>query len=307
MANYFDQDTFVYRDGEFLKAAEATSHLYGQTLHYGYGVFEGIRAYENVEGETKIFKAIEHFDRLKRSAALLSLPYTWTTAQLIEASYEVLRLNGHKEAYVRPLVYAPANMGFNPNEYSHIVIETWPMQPFLGEKLLSVFISSFQRPNPKGFKIEAKACGHYVNSILASYEAKKNGYDEALLCDMNGLIAEAPGANIFIEKDGKLFTPALGNILPGITRATVLELAAALKVEVEEKQITTEELFAADSAFFCGTAAEVVGIGSVDKKEFPMRWSESVGARIQAAYKELVREKFSNTKYSAKEKSEALQ
>ncbi|MBW7838287.1 MAG: branched-chain amino acid transaminase [Chitinophagaceae bacterium] len=307
MANYFNQHTFVYRDGEFLRAAEATSHLYGQTLHYGYGVFEGIRAYETIEGTTKIFKAVEHFDRLKRSAQLLSLPYTWTTAQLIDASYEVLRRNGHKEAYIRPLVYAPANMGFNPNEYSHIVIETWPMQPFLGEKLVSVFLSSFQRPNPKGFKIEAKACGHYVNSILASYEAKANGYDEALLCDMNGYVAEAPGANIFLEKNGMLITPALGNILPGITRATVIELANALNIRVEEKPVTTEELFIADSAFFCGTAAEVIGIASVNKNSFSMPWNESLGAKIQAAYKDLVRENFSNSKYLIKDKMEAAQ
>ncbi|MCO6498317.1 MAG: branched-chain amino acid transaminase [Chitinophagaceae bacterium] len=304
MANYFDENTFVYRDGEYLKAADALTHLYGQTLHYGYGAFEGIRAYETVTGATKIFKAKEHFDRLERSAKLLNLPYHWTTGELIEASYEVLKRNNHKAAYVRPLVYAPANMGFNPNEKSHIVIETWPMQPFLGEKLLSVFISSYQRPNPKGFKIEAKACGHYVNSILASHEAKANGYDEALLFDMDGYVAEAPGANIFMEKDGKLFTPALGNILPGITRATVIELANVLGISVEEKQITPEELLAADSAFFCGTAAEVIGIASINKKDFPKPWSDSIGARIQAAYHDLVREDFSDRKYSAKEKLE---
>jgi branched-chain amino acid aminotransferase len=165
------------------------------------------------------------------------------------------------------------------------------MQPFLGEKLLKVMSSSFQRPNPKGFKIHAKASGHYVNSILASQEAKANGFDEALLSDMNGFVAEGPGANIFYEKGGKLFTPALGNILPGITRATVLELCDTLGIPVEEKLFTTGELKQADAAFFCGTAAEIIGFESLDEYEFPLSWNKSVSRKIQSAYKNLVIEK----------------
>jgi branched-chain amino acid aminotransferase len=182
-------------------------------------------------------------------------------------------------------------MSFNPNTESFTVIETWEMAPFLGEKLLKVMTSSFQRPNPKGFKIEAKAAGHYVNSIMASHEAKANGYDEALLTDMNGFIAEGPGANMFFEKDGKLYTPATGNILPGITRATVLELCAELEIPVEQGQYTLEQLKKADTAFFCGTAAEVIGWSSIDNYAFPLPWKESQSRKIQLAYKDKVIER----------------
>ena len=168
----------------------------------------------------------------------MNMPYHWTTEELIEATYEVLERNNLQDAYIRPVVYAPANMSFVQNTESFIVIEVWEMEPFLGEKLLRVMTSSFQRPNPKGFKIEAKAAGHYVNSILASQEAKAKGYDEALLTDMNGFVAEGPGANMFYEKDGKLFTPSTGNIFPGITRATVFEICDELDIPVEEKLIT---------------------------------------------------------------------
>ena len=151
--------------------------------------------------------------------------------------------------------------------------------------------SSFQRPNPKAFKIEAKATGHYVNSILASQEAKGKGYDEALLTDMNGFIAEGPGANMFYERNGKLFTPPSGNILPGITRATVLDICDELNIEVEEKLFRAEELKTADAAFFCGTAAEVIGWESLDGVSFRKEWNETVSRRIQLAYKDRVIEK----------------
>ena len=154
----------------------------------------------------------------------MNMPFTWKVDELIEATYEVLRRNDLQDAYIRPLIYAPANMTFSVNTESFIVIEAWKMLPFLGEKLLQVMTSSFQRPNPKGFKIEAKATGHYVNSILASQEAKAKGFDEALLLDMNDHVAEGPGANFFVEKQGVLYTPKPGNILPGITRATVIEI-----------------------------------------------------------------------------------
>ncbi len=291
MTSYYNNDTIIYSNGEFVKAAEAKMDLYSQSLHYGYSVFEGIRSYKTVNGETKIFKEVEHYERLKNSAAALNMPYHWTTEELIDATYEVLKQNNLGDAYIRPVVYAPANMKFDVNEKSFIVIEAWEMQPFLGEKLLRVMTSSFQRPNPKGFKIHAKAAGHYVNSILASQEAKANGYDEALLLDMNDYVAEAPGANLFFEKDGKLFTPALGNILPGITRATVLEICNELNIEVEEKFFTVDKLKQADAAFFCGTAAEVIGFESLDEYKFPLNWNESVSRKIQLAYKDKVVEK----------------
>jgi branched-chain amino acid aminotransferase len=176
-------------------------------------------------------------------------------------------------------------------EEANIMICAWEWGAYLGEKTLRLGISTFQRPNPKSIFIEAKATGHYVNSILATSEAKRNGYDEALLLDQNGNIAEGPGANIFIEKNGKLVTPSLGHILPGITRQTVIELCRNLDIEIEERQITVNELLTSDSAFYCGTAAEIIGIASVDETIFPMRWSETLGASLQRAYKNLVLEK----------------
>ena len=288
---YYNENTILYLNGAFVKAVDAKMDLYSQSLHYGYSVFEGIRSYKTVNNETKIFKAIAHFERLKNSADAINMPYHWTTEELINATYEVLKRNDLQDAYVRPVVYAPANMSFVKNERSFIVIEVWLMQPFLGDKLLRVMTSSFQRPNPKGFKIQAKAAGHYVNSILASQEAKAEGFDEALLLDMNDFVAEGPGANVFYEKDGKLFTPALGNILPGITRATVLEICSELEIPVEEKQFTTSELKDADAAFFCGTAAEVIGWESLDDTKFPKPWNKTVGRIIQERYMHKVIEK----------------
>lgn len=288
---YYNTNTFIYLNGEILKASEAKIDLYSQTLHYGYGVFEGIRSYKTVKGETKIFKEEAHFERLRNSANALNMPYPWSDEELIKASYEVLNLNELQDAYIRPLVYSPANMSFNPNKESFIVIETWQMQPFLGEKLLRVMTSSFERPNPKGFKIEAKATGHYVNSILASQEAKAKGFDEALLNDMYGFIAEGPGANVFIENNGTLYTPQLGNILPGITRATVFQICEVLDIPVVKKQIASDEIHGADSAFFCGTAAEIIGMESLDDISFAKKWEQSLGSKIQKAYKNLVIQK----------------
>lgn len=288
MAQYYNDQTVLFLNGTFVKASDAKMDFYSQSLHYGYSVFEGIRSYKTVKGETRIFKAEEHFDRLRQSALSMNMPYTWTNEELIEATYETLRLNQLSDAYIRPLVYAPANMSFNLNKESFIVIEVWEMGLFLGDKLLRVMTSSFQRPNPKAFAIHAKAGGHYVNSILASQEAKARGFDEALLLDMNGLVAEGPGANVFIEKDGKLYTPSLGNILPGITRKTVLELCNELAIPAEEKKLTPEEVKNADAAFFCGTAAEVIGWESLDDYRFPLAWKDSVCRTIQIAYKNRV-------------------
>lgn len=296
---YYNEKTFIYLNGEIVKASEAKIDLYSQTLHYGYGVFEGIRSYKTAEGKTKVFKEEAHFTRLKNSAKALNLPYAWSNDELIKASHQILKLNNLQDAYIRPIVYAPANMNFTPNKESFIVIEAWQMQPFLGEKLLNVMTSSFERPNPKGFKIEAKATGHYVNSILASQEAKANGYDEALLLDINGFVAEGPGANFFVEKNDTLYTPQLGNILPGITRATILEICDELEISVVEKQITISEVHGADSAFFCGTAAEVIGIATLDKIPFTKPWNETQSIKIQKAYKELAIEKNYKTAFHA--------
>ncbi|MCG2617713.1 branched-chain amino acid transaminase [Terrimonas sp. NA20] len=300
MASYYNEHTVLWLNGEFVKASEAKMDLYSQSLHYGYSVFEGIRSYKNIHGETKIFKAKEHYERLAESSRLMNMPYTWTVDELIAANYEVLKRNNMQDAYIRPVVFAPANMSFAKNTESFIAIQVWEMQPFLGEKLLRIKTSSYQRPNPKGFNIQAKAGGHYVNSILASQEAKAAGYDEALLTDMNGFIAEGPGANIFFEKEGTLFTPALGNILPGITRATVLELCNELDIPVEEGQYSLEQLKEADTAFFCGTAAEVIGWESIDETKFPGNWNDSISKKIQTAYKDRVTESSQKSKVKSK-------
>ncbi|MEN9446616.1 MAG: Branched-chain-amino-acid transaminase [Bacteroidota bacterium] len=284
---YFNNDTIIFLDGEYVKAAEAGVNLYNQTMHYGNGVFEGIRSYETEQG-TKIFKAKEHYDRLHYSAEKMHIKLNYTVEELEQISYEVLKRNNLTDAYLRPLVYLGPNMSLQPVEEVHVVIMAWEWGKYLGDKMLRLGLSSFQRPNPKSCHVEAKVVGHYTNSILATTEAKQNGYDEALLTDMNGYIAEGPGANFFMEKDGKLFTAPLGNILAGITRATVIELAQKLNIPIEEKFFTPEDIKTADAAFFCGTAAEVIGIESLDDYAFPLNWKDSKGAIIQRNYMNLV-------------------
>jgi len=290
MASYYNENTIVYLDGSYMPASEAKVDLYSQSLHYGYAVFEGIRAYKTWSGSTKIFKPVEHFQRLHQSARAMNIPCLFQVDELIKTTYALLLKNDLQDAYIRPLIYLPANMSFTASDHSHLVIEVWKMAPFLGDQLLRVMTSSFQRPNPKGFRIEAKATGHYVNSILASQEAKAAGYHEALLTDMNGFVAEGPGANVFFEKNGKLYTPPCGNILPGITRATIIEICQTLEIPVEEKLFNTDELKQGEAAFFCGTAAEVIGWESLDGQAFQKPWNQSIGKVIQEAYKNRVLE-----------------
>lgn len=288
--NYYNEKTILYADGEFLKAAEAKTDLYGQSLHYGYAIFEGIRAYDTANG-VKVFKAKEHYERLKRSCELVNIPFTYTTDELTDITYKVLEKNNFKDAYIRPLVHCSPNMTLSRPDKVHLMICAWEWGAYLGDKLLRVNISSFCRPNPKSIKVEAKVAGHYINSILATTEAKDKGYDEGLLLDGNGYLAEGPGANLFFEKNGKLYTPQTGNILPGITRATVLEIAKELNIEVEQGLYKPEDLFTADCGFYCGTAAEIVGMASVDDKPFKKEWKNTIGPVIQKAYKDKVLEK----------------
>ena len=285
---YYNNETLIYLNGKFVKASETSTDLYSQTLHYGYGVFEGIRAYATENG-TSVFKSKQHYERLKNSAELISIPFNFDVDQLVEATYELLERNKLSDAYVRPLVFCDPNMSLSrPNNVS-IMICAWEWGAYLGDKQLRLKVSSYCRPHPKSVKIEAKVCGHYVNSILATNEAKDHGFDEALLLDSDGFIAEGPGANLFFEKDGVLFTPQLGNILPGITRATVLEMAANFGIEVNQGQFQLDKLQSADSAFYCGTAAEIIGIESVDDYKFPLDWNDSIGKKLQSDYSELVR------------------
>ncbi|ASZ11515.1 branched-chain amino acid transaminase [Chitinophaga pendula] len=294
MYSYYNENTILYLDGAYAKASETKMDLYGQSLHYGYAVFEGIRAYKTASGEVKVFKAKEHFDRLKRSCELIHIPYKFNNDELIAACYKVLELNNLEEAYIRPLVFCPPNMTLKAAQDAHVMICAWEWGAYLGEKLLRVMTSSFQRPNPKAFQIESKSAGLYVNSILASQEAKQQGFDEALLLDINGFVAEGPGSNIFFEKEGKIYTPPAGNILPGITRATVIEICHELNIPIEEKLFMIEELKTAESVFYCGTAAELVGWESLDDQTFSKPWSESLGKVLQQAYKAKVLEKTFN-------------
>jgi branched-chain amino acid aminotransferase len=287
---YFNEQTIIYLNGDFVNANDANSNLYLQTLHYGYGVFEGMRAYDTGNG-LSVFKIKEHYERLKNSCELINIPFEYDIQDLINQTYKVLELNNFKDAYVRPLIFCGPNMSLTkPNSVS-IMICSWEWGAYLGDNLLNVSISSFSRPHPKSTKIEAKVCGHYVNSILAVTEAKDKGFDEAILLDTEGFLAEGPGSNLFFEKESKLFTPKTGNILPGITRATVIDLCKKLEIEVIEGEFLPEDLANADGAFLCGTAAEIIGLQSLEKKNFSKNWHDTLGKKVQTAYKNLVLEK----------------
>jgi branched-chain amino acid aminotransferase len=222
---------------------------------------------------------------------LVNIPFQYETDELIQIAYQLLEKNDLSDAYIRPLVYCGPNMQLSQPSEVYLMMCAWHWDKYHGDKQLKLCISSYQRPNPNALKMEAKVTGHYVNSILATSEAKVRGYDEALMLDMHGNVAEAPGANFFLEKNGVLYTPSLGHILPGITRQTVINICRELDIPVKEKTITVEELESADSAFLCGTAAEVVGIESIDAKPFQKPWYDSLGATVQEAYKCQVLEK----------------
>ena len=280
---YYKEDSVIYCNGEFIKAKEAVGSLYSQTLHYGNGVFEGIRAYDTEKG-TQIFKAKEHFKRLKYGAEVMGIPFDYTEGQLEEITYELLKKNNLTNAYIRPLITLGDNMGLTTSNEVNLIMQCWEWGKYMGSNLLRVKTSKYERPNPKSCFVEAKVTGHYINSILSTNEAKKEGYDEALLLDMNGHVAECSGANVFIEKDGKLFTPPKGHIMAGITRATIIELCNREGINVEEKHFTIEEMKQADSAFFTGTAAEVVGLESLDDYKFPLTWENTLGKRMSELY-----------------------
>jgi len=287
---YYTKDTILFLNGKFIKAVDAHTDLYSQTLHYGFGAFEGIRAYRTMNG-TKIFKAQEHFERLRKSCALVGITFQYETEELIQIAYQLLRKNNLSDSYIRPLVYCGPNMTLTNAQDVYLMMCAWEWDKYHGDKMLKLCISSYQRPNPNSLKMEAKVTGHYVNSILATSEAKVRGYDDALMLDMNGYVGEAPGANFFMEKDGVLYTPPLGHILPGITRLTVINICRELDIPVVERNIKPEELESADSAFLTGTAAEIAGIESIDAKPLRKEWQDSLGVTVQEAYKCQVLEK----------------
>ncbi len=287
---YYNENTVIYFNGQFVKAAEAKTDLYSQSLHYGYAVFEGIRSYP-VNGGTKMFKGKEHYDRLRRSAEVMKIPFSYSTDQLVELTYETLRRNGFTDAYIRPIVICSPNMALSKGKESYLAIECWEWTNGYMSNKMKIMTSSYRRPNADAFHVDAKVSGHYVNSILACQEAKDNGFDEALVLDSNGYVAESSGANIFYENNGVLYTAPKGNILPGITRATVLEICEELNIPVQEKLFTPEKMRGADAGFFCGTAAEIVGLSSLDNVPFAKEWEDTLSYVIQQAYKCKVLEK----------------
>lgn len=286
---YYNQNTLIYLNGEFVKASNASVDLFGQSLHYGYGAFEGLRAYSTHNG-TRIFKAEEHFDRLKQSCEAISLPYGWDNRTLIEKSYELLEVNNLRAAYIRPLVFSGSNMHLTTSGDSNIMLAAWEWGPYLGQNLLRVNISAIERPNPKSFHVNAKVSGQYINSILATSDSMKKGFDEALLLDQEGYVAQASSENIFIEKDFKIYTPPLDNVFPGITRQTVIAICKQLGIDIVEQKLSVEDVYQADSAFLSGTAAGIIGIQQVDSIIYPEEWEDTLGASIQRKYKNLVLE-----------------
>ena len=286
---YFNDNTKVFLNGDWVKASNAQVSLYSQSIHYGIGVFEGIRSYKNQEGETQIFKAREHYERLLYSAEKMHITLDYSIEELIDISYKLLEENKLTDAYIRPLAYLGADISLVPSKDTNFMMAAWTWDRLLGSELLKVSRSPFQRPNPKSCFVDAKVTGHYVNSLLASREAKARGFNEALLLDAQGYVAEAPGANIFFEKEGILYTPPKGNILPGITRQTVIEIAQKKGIDVKEEYFTFAELLDADGAFFSGTAVEIAGIISIDHQEFHKPYSETIGAELSREYSLLVR------------------
>ena len=284
---------YIYTKGEFVEASSAGIDIFSQSVHYGFGVFEGMRSYVTDNG-VKIFKAKEHFERLIKSCEKIGIPFKGDIYEWIRASYTLLELNKLDNAYIRPLVTTGKGMDLKVNDATDITIIAWEWDFYNGNKLLNTCISSYRRSSPSTSPIDAKITGNYINSIIATTEATSKGFDDAIQLDERGFVAETPGANLFCEKDGKIYTPtASAYILAGITRSTLIKIARSFDIEVIEKDITPEEFKAADSAFLCSTAAEVVGIGSVDGQPYQLSFEDSVGATLQRAYKKLVLDKLS--------------
>jgi branched-chain amino acid aminotransferase len=284
---YYNKESIIYLDGEWVKATEARIDLFSQTLHYGSGVFEGIRAYDSSAGPN-VFKAREHYERLLYSAQKMGITMSHTVDELIALTYELLDKNNISDAYIRPLVFLGANMKLAKTFDTHVMLAAWEWEPYSGEDPLKVTVSSYERPNPKSVPIDAKISGHYINSILATNEAKRKGFDEALLLDSNGYVAEGPGANFFYVKDGIVYTPALGNILPGITRATIIEYAMEMGYPVVEKFFTIDEVRGAEAAFFTGTATEIASISSIDDIVFETNWHDTIAYELFLMYRQRV-------------------
>ncbi|GAB4114932.1 MAG: branched-chain amino acid transaminase [Sideroxydans sp.] len=296
-----DRDGFIWHDGKLVPWREATTHVLTHTLHYGMGVFEGVRAYKTAQG-TAIFRLQEHTDRLFNSAHIFKMKMPWDKATLMEAQKEVVRANTLESCYIRPIVfYGSEAMGIGASTLSvHVAIAAWPWGAYLGkegmEKGIRVKTSSFTRHHVNINMCRAKSVGTYTNSILAHQEVVQDGYQEALLLDVDGYVAEGSGENIFIVKKGKLFTPDLTSCLEGITRESIITLAKDMGLEIIEKRITRDEVYCAEEAFFTGTAAEVTPIRELDTRVIGSGSRGPVTTRLQQAFFDIVSGK--DTKYA---------
>lgn len=284
-----DRDGFIWHDGALRPWREATTHVLTHTLHYGMGVFEGVRAYKAEQG-TAVFRLAEHTDRLLNSAKIFQMKVPYDRATLIEAHKEVVRANALESCYIRPIVfYGSEAMGIAATTLSvHVAIAAWPWGAYLGaegmQKGIRVKTSSFTRHHVNINMCRAKSVATYTNSILAHQEVAADGYDEAILLDVDGYVAEGAGENLFIVKGGKLYTPDLTSCLEGITRASVITLAGELGIPVIEKRITRDEVYCADEVFFTGTAAEVTPIREVDRREIGCGARGPITERLQALF-----------------------
>ena len=284
-----DRDGVIWYDGKMVPWREATTHVLTHTLHYGMGVFEGVRAYET-PGGAAIFRLQEHTDRLFRSANILGMKMPFDKTAINEAQRAVVRENGLKSGYLRPMAFYGAEaMGISAKNLSvHVIVAAWPWGAYLGQEALErgirVKTSSFSRHHSNVTMCKAKANGNYMNSILAHKEAEMDGYDEALLLDVDGFVSEGSGENIFIVRDRKLYTPDPSSALVGLTRDTIIQLAEENGLQVIEKRITRDEVYIADEAFFTGTAAEVTPIRELDNRVIGEGARGPITAKLQAAY-----------------------
>lgn len=288
-----DRDGVIWLDGEMVPWREAKVHVLTHTLHYGMGVFEGVRAYKTDQG-TAIFRLDAHTDRLFRSAHILMMPMPWDKATINEAQRAVVRENKLESAYIRPMCfYGSEGMGLRADNLKvHCMVAAWTWGAYLGaenmERGIRIKTSSFTRHHVNITMCKAKANGNYMNSMLALREALASGHDEAMLLDNEGYVAEGSGENIFIVRDGVIYTPDLTSALDGITRDTLFRLAAEADIPVKEKRITRDEVYVADEAFFTGTAAEVTPIREVDGRAIGNGTRGPITAQLQATYFDLV-------------------
>ncbi len=284
-----DRDGVIWYDGKMVNWRDATTHVLTHTLHYGMGVFEGVRAYKTDKG-TAIFRLKEHTDRLFRSAHILQMKMPYGKEQMMEAQKAAVRENNLESAYMRPMAFYGAEaMGISAKTLStHVIVAAWKWGAYMGQDALDngirVKTSSFSRHHVNITMCKAKANGNYMNSILAHQEAALDGYDEALLLDVDGFVAEGSGENIFIIRNGKLYTPDLTSALEGITRDTILQLAAEIGLSVIEKRITRDEVYSADEAFFTGTAAEVTPIRELDRRSIGSGTAGPITKQLQKMY-----------------------